>query len=109
MLGDGGETPCRVIIQVLTETDDCYCVLLNAHDGVAFPGKDYEENCNSGDVMASNVELFLLFLQFYPKGLPVMRFLLELIVECRAFLVISAILSEGAACTVLVMGNNCYE
>ena len=39
-----------------------------------------------------------------------LRFLLELIVECRAFLVvISAILSEGAACTVLVMGNNCYE
>ncbi|XP_023536764.1 uncharacterized protein LOC111798043 isoform X2 [Cucurbita pepo subsp. pepo] len=56
MLGDGGLTPCRVIVQVLTETDDCYCVLLNAHDGIAFPGKDYEENCNSSNVMALGMD-----------------------------------------------------
>lgn len=38
---------------VLTETDHCYCVLLNAHGGAAFPGKDNAENCNSSNLVAS--------------------------------------------------------
>lgn len=31
---------------VMTETDQCYCVILNAHDGAAFP-TDKEPNCGS--------------------------------------------------------------
>ncbi|XP_021687334.2 uncharacterized protein LOC110669824 [Hevea brasiliensis] len=35
---------------VLTETDHCYCVLLNAHDGAAFPSeKESPDNSFSGD------------------------------------------------------------
>lgn len=45
-----------LIIQVLTETDHCYCVLLNAHDGAAFPAKDNAENCNSNNLMASSMD-----------------------------------------------------
>ncbi|CAK9312499.1 unnamed protein product [Citrullus colocynthis] len=41
---------------VLTETDHCYCVLLNAHDGAAFPAKDNAENCNSNNLMASSMD-----------------------------------------------------
>lgn len=41
---------------MLTETDHCYCVLLNAHDGAAFPGKDNAENCNSSDVTELNMD-----------------------------------------------------
>ncbi|OVA09420.1 Protein of unknown function DUF2045 [Macleaya cordata] len=32
---------------VLTETDHCYCVLLNAHDGAAFPNERAEPSCSS--------------------------------------------------------------
>ncbi|KAJ9166364.1 hypothetical protein P3X46_021134 [Hevea brasiliensis] len=36
--------------KVLTETDHCYCVLLNAHDGAAFPSeKESPDNSFSGD------------------------------------------------------------
>ncbi|XP_038886080.1 uncharacterized protein KIAA0930 homolog [Benincasa hispida] len=41
---------------VLTETDHCYCVLLNAHDGAAFPGKDNAENCKSSSLTASSMD-----------------------------------------------------
>ncbi|XP_043809332.1 uncharacterized protein KIAA0930 homolog isoform X2 [Manihot esculenta] len=35
---------------VLTETDHCYCVLLNAHDGAAFPSeKESPDNSSSGN------------------------------------------------------------
>ncbi|KAA8528442.1 hypothetical protein F0562_035797 [Nyssa sinensis] len=34
---------------VLTETDHCYCVLLNAHDGAAFPSEKTPQNCSSSD------------------------------------------------------------
>ncbi|KZV54523.1 kinesin-related protein 11 [Dorcoceras hygrometricum] len=33
---------------VLTDTDHCYCVLLNAHDGAAFPSENMEQSCDSG-------------------------------------------------------------
>lgn len=37
-------------MQVLTETDHCYCVLLNAHDGAAFPSeKESPDNSSSGN------------------------------------------------------------
>jgi hypothetical protein len=39
-------------MQVLTETDHCYCVLLNAHGGAAFPS----ENANCGASSASEKE-----------------------------------------------------
>lgn len=33
--------------QVLTDPDHCYCVLLNAHDGAAFPNERKTEQANS--------------------------------------------------------------
>ncbi|XP_073031376.1 uncharacterized protein [Primulina eburnea] len=33
---------------VLTDTDHCYCVLLNAHDGAAFPSENMEQSGGSG-------------------------------------------------------------
>ncbi|KAL4034350.1 hypothetical protein IC575_007484 [Cucumis melo] len=41
---------------VLTETDHCYCVLLNAHDGAAFPAKDNAENCDSSNFVVSSMD-----------------------------------------------------
>lgn len=35
---------------VLTETDHCYCVLLNAHDGAAFPTEKEEHEGNSSKI-----------------------------------------------------------
>ncbi|PIA57033.1 hypothetical protein AQUCO_00600035v1 [Aquilegia coerulea] len=32
---------------VMTETDQCYCVILNAHDGAAFPTDSEAPNCSS--------------------------------------------------------------
>lgn len=37
------------ILQVLTETDHCYCVLLNAHGGAAFPNKKASQDSSSSD------------------------------------------------------------
>ncbi|KAF3780920.1 hypothetical protein EJ110_NYTH38039 [Nymphaea thermarum] len=34
-------------IHILTERDHCYCVLLNAHDGAAFPQDDKSDGLNS--------------------------------------------------------------
>ncbi|KAK2991875.1 hypothetical protein RJ640_006030 [Escallonia rubra] len=34
---------------VLTDTDHCYCVLLNAHGGAAFPSEKTSEDCLSND------------------------------------------------------------
>ncbi|KAF5185311.1 hypothetical protein FRX31_025102, partial [Thalictrum thalictroides] len=31
---------------VMTETDQCYCVILNAHDGAAFPTDSEATTCN---------------------------------------------------------------
>ena len=37
-----------LLMQVLTDTDHCYCVLLNALDGAAFPsGKDTNDSSSS--------------------------------------------------------------
>ncbi|KAI3972781.1 hypothetical protein MKX01_019439 [Papaver californicum] len=35
---------------VLTETDHCYCVLLNAHDGAAFPTEQAVHACSSSKI-----------------------------------------------------------
>uniref|UniRef100_A0A5B7AZB6 Cw7 protein n=1 Tax=Davidia involucrata TaxID=16924 RepID=A0A5B7AZB6_DAVIN len=40
---------------VLTETDHCYCVLLNAHDGVAFPSEKTPQNCSSSDISSLKI------------------------------------------------------
>ncbi|KAJ7966498.1 putative CW7 protein [Quillaja saponaria] len=34
---------------VLTEKDHCYCVVLNAHDGSAFPNEKEPQDCSSSD------------------------------------------------------------
>ncbi|MED6130704.1 hypothetical protein PIB30_003283 [Stylosanthes scabra] len=34
---------------VLTEKDHCYCVVLNAHDGAAFPSEKGSNNCSTSD------------------------------------------------------------
>ncbi|CAL5203334.1 unnamed protein product [Lathyrus oleraceus] len=34
---------------VLTEKDHCYCVVLNAHDGVAFPSEKVSNDCSTSD------------------------------------------------------------
>ena len=36
-------------LQVLTDTDHCYCVLLNANGGAAFPSEKAQEDCSSSD------------------------------------------------------------
>lgn len=33
----------------MTETDHCYCVLLNAHGGAAFPSEKEQHDCNSSN------------------------------------------------------------
>jgi hypothetical protein len=33
----------------LTEKDHCYCVVLNAHDGAAFPSKKVSNDCSTSD------------------------------------------------------------
>ncbi|KAA8538274.1 hypothetical protein F0562_027903 [Nyssa sinensis] len=40
---------------VLTEIDHCYCVLLNAHDGVAFPSEKAPENSSSSDISSLEI------------------------------------------------------
>lgn len=41
---------------VLTETDHCYCVLLNAHDGAAFPREKDADGCSSSDVSSLRID-----------------------------------------------------
>ena len=41
--------------QVLTDPDHCYCVLLNAHDGAAFPIERKTEQANSEVSSPENV------------------------------------------------------
>ncbi|KAL6296104.1 hypothetical protein ACE6H2_004246 [Prunus campanulata] len=41
---------------VLTETDHCYCVILNAHDGAAFPRVKEQDGCSSSDSSSLRVE-----------------------------------------------------
>ncbi|KAJ7958287.1 putative CW7 protein [Quillaja saponaria] len=41
---------------VLTEKDHCYCVVLNAHDGAAFPSEKEPHNCSSSDSSSSRVD-----------------------------------------------------
>ncbi|KAB2627700.1 hypothetical protein D8674_032495 [Pyrus ussuriensis x Pyrus communis] len=41
---------------VLTETDHCYCVILNAHDGAAFPREKESNDCSSSDSSSLRVE-----------------------------------------------------
>ncbi|OAY51039.1 uncharacterized protein KIAA0930 homolog isoform X2 [Manihot esculenta] len=53
---------------VLTETDHCYCVLLNAHDGAAFPSekesRDKTSSTNSGKTKNSKLTLFSGFVSY---------------------------------------------
>ncbi|XP_057502859.1 uncharacterized protein LOC130786574 isoform X2 [Actinidia eriantha] len=39
---------------VLTDTDHCYCVLLNADGGAAFPGAKPAQDCSSSDTLRSS-------------------------------------------------------
>ncbi|KAI3931933.1 hypothetical protein MKW98_012343 [Papaver atlanticum] len=41
---------------VLTETDHCYCVLLNAHDGAAFPAEQVVHDCSSSKISSLRVD-----------------------------------------------------
>ncbi|KAG5052282.1 hypothetical protein JHK87_004480 [Glycine soja] len=36
-------------VVVLTEKDHCYCVVLNAHDGAAFPSEKVANDCSTSD------------------------------------------------------------
>ncbi|XP_075485039.1 uncharacterized protein LOC142524814 isoform X2 [Primulina tabacum] len=38
---------------VLTDTDHCYCVLLNAHDGAAFPSENMEQSGGGSGISSS--------------------------------------------------------
>ncbi|XP_028950417.1 uncharacterized protein LOC126604173 isoform X3 [Malus sylvestris] len=54
-------SPSRVDFQldskkVLTETDHCYCVILNAHDGAAFPRVREVDECSSSDSSSLRIE-----------------------------------------------------
>ncbi|XP_017190184.3 uncharacterized protein [Malus domestica] len=54
-------SPSRVNFQldskkVLTETDHCYCVILNAHDGAAFPREKESNDCSPSDSSSLTVE-----------------------------------------------------
>lgn len=42
--------------QVLTETDHCYCVLLNAHGGAAFPSEKTSPDCSSSNTSSLKIE-----------------------------------------------------
>ncbi|MCD9639179.1 hypothetical protein HAX54_023555 [Datura stramonium] len=39
---------------VLTDVDHCYCVLLNAHDGAAFPRERIQQDCSPADTSRSD-------------------------------------------------------
>ncbi|KAJ9674173.1 hypothetical protein PVL29_023617 [Vitis rotundifolia] len=41
---------------VLTETDHCYCVLLNAHDGAAFPSEKTSPDCSSSNTSSLRID-----------------------------------------------------
>ncbi|CAN1341291.1 Uncharacterized protein KIAA0930 homolog [Linum perenne] len=55
---------------VLTERDHCYCVLLNAHDGAAFPTEDESHDssssssCQRSDTNSANLTLFSGFVSY---------------------------------------------
>ncbi|RZC54730.1 hypothetical protein C5167_013593 [Papaver somniferum] len=42
---------------VLTETDHCYCVLLNGHDGAAFPTEQAVHDCSSSKISSLRVDI----------------------------------------------------
>ncbi|XP_034674895.1 uncharacterized protein KIAA0930 homolog isoform X2 [Vitis riparia] len=42
--------------EVLTETDHCYCVLLNAHDGAAFPSEKTSPDCSSSNTSSLRID-----------------------------------------------------
>lgn len=43
-------------MQVLTDTDHCYCVLLNALDGAAFPSEKETNDSSSSDKLPLRVD-----------------------------------------------------
>lgn len=45
-----------LIFQVLTDSDHCYCVILNAHDGAAFPKAKDPDDCSSSDSSSLKVD-----------------------------------------------------
>ncbi|KAK4348298.1 hypothetical protein RND71_031053 [Anisodus tanguticus] len=59
---------------VLTDVDHCYCVLLNAHDGAAFPRERIQQDCcptdtsrsdtSTGKVPTSKITLFSGFVSY---------------------------------------------
>ncbi|XP_028083878.1 uncharacterized protein LOC114285080 isoform X2 [Camellia sinensis] len=46
----GEDAPLSSIYKVLTDTDHCYCVLLNADGGAAFPSEKPAQDCSSSDI-----------------------------------------------------------
>ncbi|XP_051123671.1 uncharacterized protein LOC127246385 isoform X2 [Andrographis paniculata] len=42
---------------VLTDTDHCYCVLLNAHDGAAFPNEKKRDQGSGSDISSSSEDV----------------------------------------------------
>ncbi|KAF5951513.1 hypothetical protein HYC85_009457 [Camellia sinensis] len=41
--------------QVLIDTDDCYCVILNADGGAAFPSEKTAQDCSSSDISSLKI------------------------------------------------------
>ncbi|CAL5363916.1 unnamed protein product [Camellia sinensis] len=40
---------------VLTDTDHCYCVILNADGGAAFPSEKTAQDCSSSDISSLKI------------------------------------------------------
>ncbi|KAI8029773.1 hypothetical protein LOK49_LG01G01532 [Camellia lanceoleosa] len=42
-------------VAVLTDTDHCYCVILNADGGAAFPSEKTAQDCSSSDISSLKI------------------------------------------------------
>lgn len=43
------------VLQVLIDTDHCYCVILNADGGAAFPSEKTARDCSSSDISSLKI------------------------------------------------------
>ncbi|CAL5366392.1 unnamed protein product [Camellia sinensis] len=43
------------MLLVLTDTDHCYCVILNADGGAAFPSEKTAQDCSSSDISSLKI------------------------------------------------------
>ena len=43
------------VLQVLIDTDHCYCVILNADGGAAFPSEKTAQDCSSSDISSLKI------------------------------------------------------